>query len=48
MRTQRKPETPEERGRRLDREAQVKRDEAAAEEAAIDRMIKLNIAQFGP
>jgi hypothetical protein len=48
MRHQRKTETPEERSRRLVREAQMKKDEAAANEAAIDRLIRQNIAQFGP
>jgi hypothetical protein len=48
MRHQRKTETPEERSQRLVREAQMKKDEAAANEAAIDRLIRQNIAQFGP
>jgi hypothetical protein len=48
MRHQRKTETPEERSLRLVREAQMKKDEAAANEAAIDRLIRQNIAQFGP
>jgi hypothetical protein len=30
------------------REAQMKKDEAAANEAAIDRLIRQNIAQYGP
>jgi hypothetical protein len=30
------------------RDAQVKRDEVAANEAAIDRMIRRNIEQYGP
>jgi hypothetical protein len=48
MRGQRKIEIPEERRERLTREAQMKKDDAAAEEAAVDRMIRLNIQQFGP
>lgn len=48
MRHQRKTETPEERNLRLVREAQMKKDEAAANEAAIDRLIRQNIAQYGP
>jgi hypothetical protein len=36
------------RTERLAREAQVKRDEAAANDAAIDRMIRRNIEQYGP
>ena len=41
-------ETPEERKHRLLREAQVKRDEVVAEDAAVDRMIRQNIEQYGP
>jgi len=41
-------ESLEERERRVTREAKAKRDGVAADEAAIDRMIRLNIAQFGP
>ena len=48
MRMQRKTETPAERNQRLLREAQVKKDEAAAEEAAVDRMIRRNIEEYGP
>ena len=48
MRKQRKLELPEERKLRLTREAQARRDEIAADEAAIDRMIRLNIEQYGP
>ena len=44
---QRKMETPEERNERVTREVQIKKDEAAAEEAAVDRMIRHNIAQYG-
>lgn len=48
MRTQRKTETPEERQQRLLQEVQAKRADAKADEAAVDRMIRENIAQFGP
>lgn len=48
MRMQRKVETPAERDERMIRQAQMKRDEAAAEEAAVDRMIRRNIEQYGP
>jgi len=48
MRTQRKTETPEERKDRLLREVQTKKADAIADEAAVDRMIRQNIAQFGP
>lgn len=44
----RRLERPEERHQRLAREAQAKKDEAAANEAAIDRMIRHNIEQYGP
>ena len=46
--TQRKMETTSERSERLIREIQAKKDGAAAEEAAIDRMIKRSIADYGP
>lgn len=48
MRTQRHVETPEERKQRLLREIQMKKDRAATDEAAVDRMIRQNIAQYGP
>lgn len=48
MQRNRRLENPEDRSQRLVREAQAKRDEAAANEAAIDRMIRRNIEQFGP
>jgi hypothetical protein len=48
MRTQRKIETPEERKERLLQEVQAKRADVLADEAAVDRMIRQNIAQFGP
>lgn len=40
-------EAPEEREVRLMREAQAKRDEIAADDAAVDRMIRRNLEQFG-
>ena len=48
MRKERLLETPEERKQRLLREAQAKRDEVAADDAAVDRMIRQNIEQYGP
>jgi len=48
MRSQRKIETAEERNQRLMQEAQRKRDGVAEEEAAVDRMIRRNIEQYGP
>lgn len=48
MRHQRKTETCEEHSRRLVQEAQLRRAGAAANEAAVDRMIRENIAQHGP
>lgn len=48
MRGEQKPESPEERTQRLLWEVQTKKEAAAAEEAAIDRMIRRNIEQFGP
>jgi hypothetical protein len=47
IRKQRKLETPEERDQRFAREAQIKRNEEAANEAAVDRMIRRNIEQHG-
>jgi hypothetical protein len=41
-------ETDEVRNERLVRDTQLKKAEAAANEAAIDRMIRRNIEQFGP
>ena len=48
MRQQRKVETLEERNQRFVREAQIKKDGIAADDAAIDQMIKRNIEQYGP
>jgi hypothetical protein len=48
MQRYRRLETSEERNQRVIRDAQMKRDEAAANEDAIDRMIKRNIEQYGP
>ena len=45
---QRRLETPDERDQRFAREAELKRTEAVANEAAIDRMIRRNIEQYGP
>ncbi len=48
VRKQRALESPEERKQRLLKEAQAKKDEAAADEAAVDRMIRQNIERYGP
>jgi hypothetical protein len=48
MRRPRKVECPEDRKRRLARDSEMKKDDAVANEAAMDRMIKLNIEQNGP
>jgi hypothetical protein len=48
MRKIRKSEVPEERTRRLLQEAQLKRDEAAANDDAVDRTIRRSIEQYGP
>ena len=47
MRKTRTVESAEDRHQRLTLEAQSKRDGAAVEEAAIYRMIRRNIEQFG-
>lgn len=47
MRKQRTVESPEDRQQRLIREAQLKRDEIAADDAAVDRMIRRNLEQYG-
>lgn len=47
MRKQRIVESPEDRHQRLIREAQLKREEIAADDAAVDRMIRQNIQQYG-
>ena len=48
MRKLRKVSNPAERNERLVREAQTKKDGAAADEIAVDRMVRRNIEQFGP
>lgn len=48
MRKLRKLETLEERSQRLMREAEVKRAAIAADEAAVERMIRRSIEQHGP
>jgi hypothetical protein len=48
MRKLREAETSEQRERRLTREIQMKRDTAEANDAAVDRMIRQNLAQYGP
>ena len=47
MRTTRTVESAEDRHQRLTLEAQSKRDGVTAEEAAVDRMIRRNIEEFG-
>ena len=47
MRKPRKLEGPEGRSDRLTREAQTKRDGVVAEDAAVDRMIRLNLRAKG-
>jgi hypothetical protein len=48
MQKHRRLETSEERNERIARDTLAKRAEAVANEAAIDRMIRRNIEQFGP
>ena len=48
MRKLREAETSEQREQRLTRESQMKRDAAEANDAAVDRMIRQNLAQYGP
>ena len=48
MRKVRKLEPPEERKQRLLAESLAKREQLAADDAAVERMISRNIAQFGP
>jgi len=47
MRKQRKLEAPEERTERLLTEAESKRKAMEADDAAVERMIRRNIEQFG-
>ena len=48
VRKQRKLETAEERSERLTLEVQQKQRAQAEDDAAVDRMIKDNIARYGP
>lgn len=48
MRKLRRIETAEERSQRVLEEAQMKKEAAAAEEHAVDRMIRQNIINCGP
>jgi hypothetical protein len=48
MRTRRPAETSDERRQIQRRQAQLKRIDAEASEAAVDRMIRRNIEEFGP
>jgi hypothetical protein len=47
MRKQRRLEAPQERSDRLISEAQAKRSQMEAADAAVDRMIRRNIEQYG-
>lgn len=44
----RRAESSDDRNQRLVRQAKMKADEAAANDAAVDRMIRRNIREFGP
>lgn len=48
MRKKRNPETDEERNKRLEKEAKRRADNAAAEDNAIDAMVKRSIDSQGP
>lgn len=48
MRKKRNPETDEQRNKRLEKEAQRRADNAAAEDKAIDAMVKRSIDSQGP
>lgn len=48
MQKHRRLKTSEERNQQLVRDTQMRKDEVAANEAAIDRMIRRNIEQHGP
>ena len=47
MRTKREPETDEQRDERLAKEAQGRRDDIAAEDKAVDAMVKKSIRLYG-
>ncbi len=48
MRTRRPAEMSDERSQKLRQQAQLKRIATEASEAAVDRMIRRNIEEFGP
>lgn len=48
MRKKRDTETAEERMKRVKRNAQMRDDNVAADDDAIDEMVKRNIEQHGP
>lgn len=48
MRKPRLPETDEQRSARQDGEAQRRRDDTAAEDRALDAMVRQSIEQHGP
>jgi hypothetical protein len=47
MRTRRDPETEEQRDERLAKHAQGRRDDMAAEDKAVDAMVKKSIELYG-
>ena len=48
MRKKRDVETPDERTKRVKRNAQMREDNVAADDDAVDAMVKRNIEQRGP
>jgi len=48
MRTKRNPKTEEQHNERLEKEAQRRSDKAAAEDQAIDDMVKQSLTRWGP
>jgi hypothetical protein len=48
MRKKRSPETEEQRNERIENEAQRRSDDVAAEDNAIDAMVKRSIKLHGP
>jgi len=48
MRPKRNPETEEQHNESLEKEAQRRSDKAAAEDQAIDEMVKQSLTRWGP
>ena len=48
MRTKQNPETEEQQCERLEKETQRRSDKTAAEDKAIDEMVKQSIKRWGP